>query len=93
MNLNITPDFLAPIAGAGIVAFIFFLAFLVVGFVISAWIMNLYTRLVLRFMRKSLDREYRYMRGDYSNAGRAVQRASGPRDWSARSRFLAASIR
>ena len=62
---------------------VLYIAAAVVGFVVSAWIMSLYIRLVLRFLRRTLDREYRYARGDYSmdSHPRVSQRQAGPRDW------------
>ena len=54
-------DFLPVIVGSGIVGFLLFLLFVVVGFVVSAFIMSLWVRLILVFMRKALDREYERM--------------------------------
>ena len=60
-----TPDDIIGIAGYGGMAILFWIVLLVGGFILSAWIMGLYVRLILKFSRKALDREYRYMRGDY----------------------------
>lgn len=59
------PDDIIGIAGYGGLAILFWIVLLVGGFILSAWIMSLYVRLILKFSRKALDREYRYMRGDY----------------------------
>lgn len=66
---NFEPDFAAG-AGIAIVLVVVYLLVLAVGFVASAWVTSLFIRLVIRFMRKPLDREYRYMRGDYSSTTR-----------------------
>jgi hypothetical protein len=63
------PDFAAG-AGVAVVLVVVYLLMLAVGFVVSAWVTSLFIRLVIRFMRKPLDREYRYMRGDYSSTTR-----------------------
>jgi hypothetical protein len=81
MDPNKTPDFLAPFVGAGIVALIFSLVILVLGFIVSAFVMSLYIRMVIRFMRRSLDREYRYMRGQYPAPAPRVERGPSPQDW------------
>lgn len=52
-------------AGSGLVGLALFVGLIIGGFVLSAWIMSLYLRLVIRFSRRTFDREYRYMRGDY----------------------------
>ena len=62
---NFEPDFAAG-AGVALVLVVVYLLILVAGFVVSAWVMSLFVRLVIRFMRKTLDREYRYMRGNYA---------------------------
>jgi hypothetical protein len=54
--------------GFGLAALAIWIVVGVGGFVLSAWLVSLYVRLVIRFMRKSLDREYRYMRGNYAPA-------------------------
>lgn len=71
------------IAGFGIIAIFIWIVVAVGGFILSAWLMSLYFRLVIRFSRKTLDREYRYMRGDYSSlpAAPVRQNGSSPRDW------------
>jgi hypothetical protein len=77
------PNALPAIASFGAVAFVIWIVLAVLGFVVSAFITSLYLRLVIRFSRKALDREYRYMRGDYyappSNTTGATQR--DPRSW------------
>ena len=71
---NFEPDFAAG-AGIAFVLVVVYLLVLAVGFVVSAWVTSLFIRLVIRFLRKPLDREYRYMRGDYSaSAGPSAQR-------------------
>lgn len=52
-----------------------------IGFIASAFIMSLYVRLVIRFMRRSLDREYRYLRGDYNEYGSKRTPNTVPRNW------------
>jgi hypothetical protein len=75
------PNYLPALAGAGMLALILWIVLAFVGFVISAFIMNLFVRLVIRFMRKSLDREYRYMRGDYTDYGTRRAPNTVPRNW------------
>jgi phosphate/sulfate permease len=69
--------------GFGILALVIYIAIIIVGFIISAFIAALWIRLIIRFMRKTLDREYRYMRGDYftDQRPRADQPPVGPRNW------------
>jgi hypothetical protein len=43
--------------------------------------MSLYLRLVIRFSRKTLDREYRYMRGDYRSVTVPANQIGNPRNW------------
>lgn len=69
-----TPDDIIGIAGFGGFAILIWVALLVGGFILSAWIMSLYVRLVISFSRKALDREYRYMRGDYYAPARATRK-------------------
>jgi hypothetical protein len=59
------PNPLIP-ATVGLSAFIIWAIVMVGGFFLSAWIVSLYVRPVIRFLRRTLDREYRYNRGDYS---------------------------
>jgi hypothetical protein len=47
----------------------------------SAFIMSLFVRLVIRFMRKSLERECRYMRGDHTDFGTKRAPNTAPRNW------------
>lgn len=54
-------DFLPVIVGSGVVGLVIFLIFVIVGFFISAFIASLWVRLVLGFMRKTLDSEYERM--------------------------------
>lgn len=73
--------------GLGAGAFVLWLVVVVVlsvlGFVVGAWVVSLYIRLIIHFLRKTLDREYRYMRGDYFTDLRpaADRPRPGPRDW------------
>jgi hypothetical protein len=73
--------------GVGAGAFVFFivvyLAIAAIGLVVGAWLVSLYIRLIIRFLRKTLDREYRYMRGDYFTDQRpsADRPPSGARGW------------
>jgi hypothetical protein len=69
------------IAGAGVVIFFVWAVVAVGGFILSAWLMSLYLRLVIRFSRKTLDREYRHMRGDYFTTSTSSQPQAGPRNW------------
>jgi hypothetical protein len=71
-------------AGAGAIVFIIviYVVMVAIGLVVGAWLMSLYIRLIIRFLRKTLDREYRYMRGDYftdqrPSADRPPSRARG----------------
>lgn len=68
------------IAGAGAIIFVIWIVVAVGGFILSAWLMSLYLRLIIRFSRKTLDREYRYLRGDYFTPA-SSQRQAGPRSW------------
>ncbi len=71
----------ATLFGFGIFGLVLWVALLVGGFFLSAWVFSLYIRLVIRFLRKTLDREYRYMRGDYSDKYVAQAGRDNPRNW------------
>ena len=58
-------DAVIGVAGYGGLAILFWIVLLVRGFILSAWIMHFYVRLILKFSHRALDREYRYMGGDY----------------------------
>lgn len=75
------PTFPALFAGFGILAIIIWIVVAVGGFILSAYLMSLYLRLVIRFSRKTLDREYRYMRGDYRAVTVPTNQGSNPRNW------------
>ena len=75
-------DAFPAVAGFGLIALLVWAGVIVGGFVLSAWIMSLYLRLVIHFSRKTLDREYRFMRGDYSSSSKSASvRQAGPRNW------------
>ncbi len=74
-------NYFPVIAGAGILALVLWLVLVIVGFVVSAFLTSLFVRLVIRFMRKSLDREYRYLRGDYTAYGSTRPPNAVPREW------------
>jgi hypothetical protein len=71
----------ASLFGIGIVGLLLWVVLAVGMFFLSAWVFSLYIRLVIRFLRKTLDREYRYMRGDYSDRYVAQLRRDDPRSW------------
>jgi len=75
------PNYFSAIAGVGVLVLILWIVLVVVGFIVSAFVMSLFVRLVIRFMRKSLDREYRYLRGDYTHYGSKRAPNTVPRDW------------
>jgi hypothetical protein len=50
------------LVGTGIVGLLISIGVVIVGFVISAFITSLWVRLIIAFMRKTLDREYGRMR-------------------------------
>ncbi len=62
-------------------ALVLWIVLAIIGFVASAFVSSLFVRLVIRFMRKSLDREYRYLRGDYTAYGSKRPPNTVPRDW------------
>jgi phosphate/sulfate permease len=74
-------NYFSALAAGGLFIVILWIVVAVVGFVISAFLASLYVRLIIRFMRKSLDREYRYMRGDYTRGGSNRVPNTVPRDW------------
>ena len=74
-------NYLPAIAGFGVLALVLWLVLAIVGFVVSAFLTSLFVRLVIRFMRKSLDREYRYLRGDYTAYGSKNAPNTVPREW------------
>ena len=82
------------VVGSGILGLAIFIGLVVAAFVASAFIASLWVRLVITFMRKTLDREYGRLRtaGSSFEAGKAVRPArpsapmplrpdQGPRDW------------
>jgi hypothetical protein len=75
------PTVPALFAGFGILAIIIWIVVAVGGFILSAYLMSLYLRLVIRFSRKTLDREYRYMRGDYRSVTVPANQGGNPRNW------------
>jgi len=75
------PNYIPALAGFGVLALVLWVVLAIVGFVISAFLTSLFVRLVIRFMRKSLDREYRYLRGDYTAYGSKRAPNTVPRDW------------
>lgn len=75
------PNALSALAGFGAVAFVIWIVLAVLGFVVSAFLMSLYVRLVIRFSRKALDREYRYMRGDYYSGPAPTGAQRDARSW------------
>jgi len=77
MDLNYIPS----LAGIGALALVLWVVLVIVGFIMSAFVTSLFVRLVIRFMRKSLDREYRYLRGDYTAYGSKRAPNTVPRDW------------
>ena len=77
MDLNYIPS----LAGIGVLALVLWVVLVIVGFIMSAFVTSLFVRLVIRFMRKSLDREYRYLRGDYTAYGSKRAPNAVPRDW------------
>lgn len=74
-------NYLPALAGVGILALILWIVLAIIGFVASAFVMRLFVRLVIRFMRKSLDREYRHLRGDYADYGSKRTPNTVPRHW------------
>jgi len=77
MDFNYIPS----LAGIGALALVLWVVLVIVGFIMSAFVTSLFVRLVIRFMRKSLDREYRYLRGDYTAYGSKRAPNTVPRDW------------
>ena len=75
------PNYIPALAGFGMLALVLWVVLAIVGFVVSAFLTSLFVRLVIRFMRKSLDREYRYLRGDYTAYGSKRAPNTVPRDW------------
>ena len=75
------PNYIPALAGFGVLALVLWVVLAIVGFVVSAFLTSLFVRLVIRFMRKSLDREYRYLRGDYTAYGSKRAPNTVPRDW------------
>ncbi len=75
------PNYIPALAGFGVLALVLWVVLAIIGFVVSAFLTNLFIRLVIRFMRKSLDREYRYLRGDYTAHGTKRAPNTVPRDW------------
>ena len=75
------PNYISALAGFGVLALVLWVILAIVGFIMSAFLTSLFVRLVIRFMRKSLDREYRYLRGDYTAYGSKRAPNTVPRDW------------
>ena len=75
------PNYISALAGFGVLALVLWVSLAIVGFIVSAFLTSLFVRLVIRFMRKSLDREYRYLRGDYTAYGSKRAPNTVPRDW------------
>ena len=75
------PNYIPALAGFGVLALVLWVVLAIVGFVVSAFLTSLFVRLVIRFMRKSLDREYRYLRGDYTAYGSKRAPNTVPREW------------
>jgi len=75
------PNYIPALAGFGVLALVLWVILAIVGFIVSAFLTSLFVRLVIRFMRKSLDREYRYLRGDYTAYGSKRAPNTVPRDW------------
>ena len=73
--------YIPSLAGIGALALVLWAVLVIVGFIMSAFVTSLFVRLVIRFMRKSLDREYRYLRGDYTAYGSKRAPNTVPRDW------------
>ena len=74
-------NYISALAGFGVLALVLWVILAIVGFIVSAFLTSLFVRLVIRFMRKSLDREYRYLRGDYTAYGSKRAPNTVPRDW------------
>ena len=72
------PNYISALAGFGVPVLVLWLVLVIVGFIMSAFVTSLFVRLV---MRKSLDREYRYLRGDYTAYGSKRAPNTVPRDW------------
>lgn len=91
-NPDINP--LVPsLVGTGIAGLLITIGVVIAGFVISAFITSLWIRLIITFMRKTLDREYGRMRmaglGFAPGSARPqpspitpLRNEDGPRDWS-----------
>ncbi len=75
------PSYISALTGVGLLALVLWVVLAIIGFVVSAFLASLFARLVIRFMRKSLDREYRYLRGDYTAHGSKRAPNTVPRDW------------
>ena len=75
------PNYIPALAGFGVLALVLWVVLAIVGFIVSAFLTSLFVRLVIRFMRRSLDREYRYLRGDYTAYGSKRAPNTVPRDW------------
>ncbi|MGV8883982.1 MAG: hypothetical protein ACOH1T_00140 [Microbacteriaceae bacterium] len=58
--------FFSLVAGTGLVGLLLTIAFFALAFVVSAFFTALWIRLILVFMRSSLDREYGRMRSAQS---------------------------
>jgi hypothetical protein len=58
-----TDDIIPSIIGSGLIGLVVVVLLWVIGFVVSAFIMSLWIRLILVFMRRRLDSEYALMRG------------------------------
>lgn len=87
-----TPDISSILIGSGILGLVLSIVFALLAFVVSAFIMSLWIRLILVFMRGALDREYGRMRMGGSGVAPVTSRqpeapppafssGQGPRDW------------
>ena len=88
-----SPSIPSFVVESGILGLAVFIGLVVAAFVASAFIASLWVRLVITFMRKTLDREYGRLRTASSfDPGKAVRPArpsapmplrtdQGPRDW------------
>jgi hypothetical protein len=68
-------DFYTQLQAAPLLAFLLFACMWLLGFIVSAFLVSLWVRLVIYFLRKTLDREYAHRRGPTPRApvGREAQ--------------------
>lgn len=80
--------------GSGLIGLAIAIVLAIVGFVVSAFVMSVWIRLIITFMRRTLDREYGRMRtaslGFQADSSRIspvtgkpvpLRGSEGPRDW------------